>query len=362
MPALPRPLAHLADVPIYQPGRPIEEVQRELGLRDVIKLASNENALGPSPKALAALRRLLPQLHRYPEGGAPLLRRALSKRFRLPGDHLIFGNGSNELLIFAAQAFARPKAKVVFSARSFAVYTIAARLAGARPAAVPSPGFSHDLKALAKAAKGADLLYVCNPNNPTGSWHPDKAIEGLLKAVPPRTLVVLDVAYAEFCGHSPAQDAAWVRRFPNLLITRTFAKAYGLAGLRLGYGLAQPWLIQELERCRQPFNTNAAAQAAGLAALGDQAFVKRTLAVNAAGLKQLASGLKALGLRALPSRANFIQFQEPTQAAPGRAAWVGWLLAGGVIVRPVERGWLRVSVGKAAENARFLKRLARGLA
>jgi histidinol-phosphate aminotransferase len=362
MPALPRALAHLAHVPLYQPGKPIEEVRRELGLRDVIKLASNENALGPSPKALAALRRLLPQLHRYPEGGAPLLRRALARRFKLAEDQLIFGNGSNELLIFAAQAFARPGAKVVFSARSFAVYAIAARLTGAKPVPVPSPDFSHDLKGLARAARGADLLYVCNPNNPTGSWHPDQAIEGLLKAVSPRTLVVLDLAYAEFCGHGPAQDAAWVKRFPNLLVTRTFAKAYGLAGLRLGYGLAQPWLIRELERCRQPFNTNAAAQAAGLAALGDQAFVRRTVAVNAAGLKQLARGLKNLGLRALPSRANFIQFQEPAAAAPGREGWHPWLLKGGVIVRPVEKGWLRVSVGKPAENARFLKRLARGLA
>jgi len=360
--ALPRPLAHLAQVPIYKPGKPIEEVQRELGLRDVIKLASNENALGPSPKALAALRRLLPQLHRYPEGGAPLLRRALARRFKLPEDHFIFGNGSNELLIFAAQSFARPGARVVFSARSFAVYTIAARLAGALPVAVPSPDFSHDLKGLARAARGADVLYLCNPNNPTGSWHPDRAIEALLKAAPPRCLVVLDVAYAEFCGHSLAQDAAWVKRFPNLLVTRTFAKAYGLAGLRLGYGLAQPWLIQELERCRQPFNTNAAAQAAGLAALDDQAFVRRTVSVNAAGLKQVAAGLKALGLRALPSRANFIQFQEPAQAAPGGEGWNAWLLKGGVIVRPVETGWLRVSVGKAAENGRFLTRLARGLA
>jgi len=362
MRALPRPLAHLAQVPVYKPGKPIEEVQRELGLRDVVKLASNENALGPSPKALAALRRLAPQLHRYPEGGAPLLRKALGLRFKLPQDHFIFGNGSNELLIFAAQAFAGPGSKVVFSARSFAVYTIAARLAGARAVAVPSPDFSHDLKGLAKAAKGAALLYLCNPNNPTGSWHPDKAVEGLLRSVGPRTLVVLDVAYAEFCGHSPAQDAAWVKRFPNLLVTRTFAKAYGLAGLRLGYGLGQPWLIQELERCRQPFNTNAAAQAAALAALGDQAFVRRSVAANAAGLKQLAKGLGAMGLRALPSRANFIQFQEPAQAAPGGAAWNDWLLQGGVIVRPVERGWLRVSVGKAAENARFLQRLARGLA
>jgi histidinol-phosphate aminotransferase len=358
---LPRPAAFLKNVPIYQPGKPIEEVQRELGLRSVVKLASNENPLGPSPRALAALRRKAGELNRYPEGGAPLLRAALAKRFRLGQDHFIFGNGSNEVLIFAAQAFAGPGRKVVYSQRSFAVYNIAARLSASRPVAVPSPDYAHDLDALARASRGAALLYVCNPNNPTGSWHPDAAIERLLTRVPSRTLVVLDVAYAEFGGHAPAKDAAWVRRFPNLLVTRTFAKAYGLAGLRLGYGVAQPWLIAELERCRQPFNTNAAAQAAALAALDDQAFVRRSAAVNKAGLAQIRAGLKRLGLRSLPSRANFIWFFEPTRPAPGGEGWYRWLLRGGVIVRPVEPGSLRVSVGLKSENARFLRRLQEGL-
>lgn len=359
--ALPRPLKHLAAVPIYKPGKPIEEVQRELGLKGVLKLASNENPLGPSPKALAALRRLAPQLHRYPEGGAPLLRAKLAKLYRLPQDHFVFGNGSNEVLLFASQAFVRPGAKVVFSARSFAVYTIAARLAGARPVAVPSPAYSHDLKGLAKAARGAALVYLCNPNNPTGSWHSDKAIEGLLKAIPSSTLVVLDVAYAEYCGHKPSQDSAWVKRFPNLIVTRTFAKAYGLAGLRIGYGIAQPWLIAELERCRQPFNTNAAAQAAALAALDDQAFVRRSVAVNRAGLEQLQAGFKALGIHALPSRANFIYFAEPAAEPPKGLSWYDWLLQGGVVVRPMEPGFLRVSVGLPAENRRFLARLEQGM-
>ena len=359
--ALPCPVKHLGAVPIYKPGKPIEEVQRELGLSGVLKLASNENPLGPSPKALAALKRMVHQLHRYPEGGAPLLRAKLAKRFKLSPDHFIFGNGSNEILLFAAQAFVRPGAKVVFSARSFAVYNIAARLVGAQPVAVPSPDHRHDLKALAKAARGAELVYLCNPNNPTGSWHSDKAIEGLLKAIPSSTLVVLDVAYAEYCGHPPSQDAAWVRRFPNLVVTRTFAKAYGLAGLRIGYGLAQPWLIAELERCRQPFNTNAAAQAAAVAALDDQAFVRRSVAVNRAGLKQLQAGFKALRMQALPSRANFIYFTEPRSAAPKGLSWYDWLLEGGVVVRPMEPGFLRVTVGLPAENRRFLQRLKQGM-
>lgn len=357
----PQALPRMAAVPAYLPGKPIEEVRRELGLSSVIKLASNENPLGPSPKAQRALRRSLGSLHRYPEGGAPLLRKRLGSLFHLSGDHFIFGNGSNEILVFAAQAFAAEGSKVVFSARSFAVYSIAAALAGAVPVAVPSPDFEHDLSALAKAARGAAVVYICNPNNPTGSWHPDRSIEKFLAALPSRTLAVLDVAYAEYAGHAPGVDARWVRRFDNLLVTRTFAKAYGLAGLRLGYGVAQPWLVRELERCRQPFNTSAAAQAAALAALDDGAFVKRSLRINALGSSQIRAGLAALGLRALPSRANFILFAEPAAPAPGGAGWYAWLLGGGVVVRPVEKGWLRVSVGLAVENARFLRRLRSGL-
>jgi histidinol-phosphate aminotransferase len=351
----------LASVPLYQPGKPIDEVRRELGLKDVVKLASNENPLGPSPKALKALAAGLENLHRYPEGGAPVLRNLLAERWGLDGGHFVFGNGSNELLVFAAQAFAGPGDKVVFSERSFAVYTIAARLAGAEPCAVPSPDFSHDLAALARAARGAKVVYVCNPNNPTGSCHSDRAIEGFLAKVPGNTLVVLDVAYAEFAGHAETVDARWVRKYPNLLVTRTFAKAYGLAGLRVGYGVAQPALVRELERCRQPFNVNAAAQLAAAAALGDAAFVAKVVKANAAGLRQIGGGLDALGLRRLPSSANFLAFQEPEAAPRAGSSWFDWLLKGGVIVRPMEKGWLRVSVGLKAENARFLKRLAQGM-
>jgi histidinol-phosphate aminotransferase len=359
--AAPRPRAYLAAVPTYKPGKPLQEVQRELGLSRAIKLASNENPLGPSPKALAALRQAQGKLNRYPEGGAPLLRAKLAKLFHLSPEHFIFGNGSNEVLIFAAQAFAGPGASVAYSARSFAVYEIATRLAGAKPLPVASPDFSHDLNALAKAARKAAVVYICNPNNPTGSWHPDAAIERFLRQVPSKCLVVLDVAYAEFAGHSLATDARWVRRFPNLLITRTFAKAYGLAGLRIGYGIAQPQLIAQLEKCRQPFNCNSAAQTAALAALDDQAFVRRSRSVNSAGLRQIFAGLKSLGLRALPSKANFIFFAEPDYPAPAGLSWYDWLLHGGVVLRPMEAGYLRVSVGLKAENAAFLKRLKEGL-
>lgn len=361
MPPRPQILPHLARVPVYRPGKPIEEVRRELGLQRVVKLASNENPLGPSPRALKALRGGLADLNRYPEGGAPLLRRRLGRMYGLSEDHFIFGNGSNEILVFAAQAFAARGSKVVFSDRSFAVYAIAAALAGASAVAVPSPDFSHDLRSLARAARGAALLYVCNPNNPTGSWHSDRAIAGFLDALPSRTLVVLDVAYAEYAGHPPRVDAEWVRRHPNLLVTRTFSKAYGLAGLRLGFGIAQPRLIQALERCRQPFNTNAAAQRAALAALDDTAFVRRAVLANAQGLSQIKKGLAVLGLRALPSRANFVQFSEPAGTAPGDLSWYEWLLRGGVVARQVEKSWLRVSVGLKSENVRFLTRLRAGM-
>lgn len=361
MPQAPRPRPYLAAVPVYKPGKPLQEVQRELGLSRAIKLASNENPLGPSPKAIAALKRSLKDLNRYPEGGAPLLRAKLAKIFKLKPDHFIFGNGSNEILIFAAQAFAGPGATVAFSARSFAVYEIATRLAGAKPLVVASPDFSHDLKGLLKASQKASVLYLCNPNNPTGSWHPDSAIERFLAKVPKRCLVVLDVAYAEFAGHPLATDARWVKRFPNLIITRTFAKAYGLAGLRLGYGIAQPALIAQLEKCRQPFNANSAAQNAALAALDDKAFVRRSLRVNAAGAKQIYQGLAALGLRALPSKANFIFFAEPDYPAPGGLSWYDWLLHGGIVLRPMGSGFLRISIGLKRENDLFLKRLRSGM-
>src|SRR5665213_878530 len=331
MPLRPRALDRLSLVPIYRPGKPIEEVRRELGLVEVVKLASNENPLGPSPKAMRAMAKHIGLMHRYPEGGAPLLRRRLSEMFRLSPGHFIFGNGSNEILLFAAQTFAAPGSKIVFSQRRFAVYSIAAALAGAKAVVVPSPDFEHDLKGFAHSARGASLVYVCNPNNPTGSWHSDRSIEKLLKVLPSRTLMVLDLAYAEYAGHAPGVDARWVRSYDNLLVTRTFAKAYGLAGLRLGYGVAQPWLVQQLERCRQPFNTNGMAQAAALAALDDHAFVKRSIAVNAEGMRQIRGGLAGLGLKALPSRANFVLFSEPAVGAPGGVLWYDWLLSGGVV-------------------------------
>ncbi len=350
---LPKPLKHLSRLRTYMPGKPIEEVRRELGLKSIAKLASNENPLGPSPRALKRLKKALPRLHRYPEGSAYELRARLAALWKLPEECFTFGNGSNEILIFAAQAYGGP---IAYSERSFAVYEIAAKLFGAREIRVPSPDFSHDLKGLLKASRRAKVLFLCNPNNPTGTWHPPRAIERFLRAVPKSTLVVLDEAYAEFAGQSYAQDRAWLAKFPNLLICRTFSKIYGLAGLRVGYGVASPEICAALEKCRQPFNLNLAAQEAALGALEDGAHVRRTLRLNAKGLKLISATFKRLGIWHLPSKANFIYFREPV---PGLYQH---LLRQGLIVRPFEPGILRVTLGSMPENRRFLKALERRLA
>lgn len=346
-----RPLKRFEALRPYQPGKPIEEVQRELGLRDVIKLASNENPLGPSPKALLALRQAAAHLNRYPEGGAPLLRARLSRHWKLSEDRFVFGNGSNEILIFAAQAYCEAGQGVAYSDRAFAVYEIAAKLVAAKLLVAPSPDFCHDLERLAALSFKAKVLYLCNPNNPTGSWHPAKAIEDFLKKASRQCLIVLDEAYAEFAGQSLAQDKAWLRRFPNLLICRTFSKIYGLAGLRVGYGVASADICAALEKCRQPFNVNLLAQAAAVAALEDKAFVKKTLKNNARGLQQIGAAFERHGIWQMPSKTNFIFFRQPKEG------FYDFLLKRGVIVRPIGASYLRVSVGSPAEDLRFLKGL-----
>ncbi len=357
----PRARASLNKIQIYVPGRSLADVRRELGIRSLAKLASNENPLGPSPKALRAAARALGESHRYPEGGAPLLRRALAKHFGLSPEHLIVGAGSNEILVLAALAYAKPGQRVVYSESSFAVYGIATRIAGATPKILPSPDLAHDLQGLASAAKQAALIFVCNPNNPTGSWYDDATLLRFIRKIPRRCLIVLDEAYAEYCGRSTKVDAAWVRRFPNLLIARTFSKAYGLAGLRMGYGVGQPSLLRPLESVRQPFNTSSLAQAAALAALGDQAHVRRSVTHNTRERARLSKGLRELGMKVWPSKANFILFDQPAPSAPGGASWEAYFLSQGLILRAALPGRLRVSVGLVAENGRFLKALARGL-
>jgi histidinol-phosphate aminotransferase len=281
--------------------------------------------------------------------------------WKLPPDWFAFGNGSNELLVLAAQAFSSGGDTVVFSGWSFTVYKTAAVLAGARPREVKDDDFAHDLPALARAARRAKVLYLCNPNNPTGSWHRPKAVEKFLSLIPQSCLVVLDEAYAEYCGQTYARDRALARKFPNLVICRTFSKVFGMAGFRLGYAVARPGIISVLERVRQPFNANRLAQAGATAALDDKGFVRRTQALNTRGLKDLGSYLKKRGAWFKESRANFIFFKPPVALPLGGRTWFEFLQARGVIVRPMPRGYIRVTTGTQEQNALFMKAFDRGL-
>lgn len=344
----------------YQAGKPIEELAREHGLapESIVKLASNENPLGIPASARAAIAAALADLGRYPDANGFALKAALGTRFGVSTDWITLGNGSNDILELAAAAFLAPGRSCVYAQFSFAVYPLATQARGARAIVVPARDFGHDLDAML-AAISADtrLMYVANPNNPTGTFVDAAAMERFLARVPRDVVVVLDEAYNEYLPPEDRFDStAWVRRFPNLLVSRTFSKAYGLAGLRVGYGLAQPDLTDLLNRVRQPFNVNALAQAAALAALGDQAFLQRSFEVNRAGLRELEAAFGRLGLTYVPSRANFVLVKV------GPAARVYQeLLKRGVIVRPVGNyglpDWLRVSVGLPEENARFLAAL-----
>jgi len=343
----------------YQPGKPIEELERELGIRDAIKLASNENPLGPSPRALAAAAAELPGVARYPDGSGIRLKRALAEHTGVAPDQIALGNGSNDVLECVARAFAGPGDEVVFSQHAFAVYPIVTQAVGARPVEVPARAWGHDLAAMARAVTArTKLIFVANPNNPTGTYVASADLERFVESVPRRVIVVVDEAYCEYVEAADYPDAsAWLPRFANLVVTRTFSKIHGLAGLRVGYGLASAAVTDLLNRVRQPFNVNSLAQAAALAALDDTDHVSRARDVNRAGLHQLAEGARALGLSFIPSVGNFLSIELPGSA---RAAYEG-LLRTGVIVRPVANygmpNHLRVTVGLPEENDRFLRSL-----
>jgi len=361
LPALP----YVRAIAPYVPGRPIDDLAREIGMppEQIVKLASNENPLGAPEGAVAALRAAAGEVGRYPDGNAHGLRTALAQRLSVPPGWLTIGSGSNDILEMAAAVLLAPGRSCVFSQYSFAVYALATQARGARAIRVPADaGLGHDLAAMARAVEpDTRLVYVANPNNPTGTFLAPAALEAFLAALPCDVVVVLDEAYNEYLPEAQRHDAvAWVRRHPNLLLSRTFSKAYGLAGLRVGYGVCQPELAGLLDRVRLPFNVSTVAQAAACAALADTAFLQRSYACNRAGLAQLAGGFDALGLRHIPSSANFVLVQVGDADAVNRA-----LLARGVIVRPVANyglpEWLRVSVGLEAENRRFLEALSAAL-
>ncbi|MDX1634725.1 MAG: histidinol-phosphate transaminase [Marinobacter sp.] len=349
----------------YQPGKPIDELARELGLdpAGIVKLASNENPLGPSPKAMAAARQALDGLCRYPDGNGFNLKARLAQRLGVGPAQITLGNGSNDVLEIITRCFADHSTEVIYSQHAFAVYPIVARAIGARGVEVPARHWGHDLEAMADAVtERTRLIFVANPNNPTGTVHDADAIERFLARVPDRVLVVLDEAYCEYLeGEGFPDGVALLSRFANLIVTRTFSKAWGLAALRVGYSLSSPAIADILNRVRQPFNVDSVALAAATAVLDDEDYLQRSRAVNTEGLRQLEQGLEALGLAFIPSAGNFVAVDVGEEAGPVFQR----LLAEGVIVRPVA-GYgmprhLRVSVGLAEENRRFLEALPRAL-
>lgn len=341
----------------YVPGKPIEDVQRELGLADVVKLASNESPLGPSPKAVAAASAELLRAHRYPEPTSRALREALGKRWGVSPEGVLVTNGSDELFRLLAETYVEEGDGVVFPEPSFSVYRSVAQLVGARCDAVPLRGFDHDLASMADRAQDARLVFLCRPNNPTGTAFSADDLRTFLARVPRETIVVLDEAYAEF-DPTGFDARAFLGAHPGLVVSRTFAKAYGLAGLRLGYGLASPELLAPLRTVRDPFSVNRAAQAAGLAALGDETHLRNTIRAVEEGREALERAFAQLAIPFVPSRANFVLFEAGDDAK----AVAEWLLRAGVVVRHTASfglpRHLRVSVGTREENARFLEALA----
>lgn len=347
----------MSTLPVYQPGRPIEEVARELGLpaSEIIKVASNENPLGPSPLAIAAMQRILPHLHLYPDGNAFYLKQRLAERLGLRPAHLILGNGSNEIIEFVGHALMRPGAEIVVSQYCFAIYPIIAAMMGARVITVPAKHYGHDLPAMRAAiTPSTSVVFVANPNNPTGTLASREQVLELVDSVPSNVLLVMDEAYFEFLDE-PLDLVPMIRegRKPNLLLMRTFSKIYGLAGLRLGYGIGVPELVASLEKVRQPFNINSLAQAAALAALDDADHMRKTRENNREGRAMLTRELTALGLEVVPSSANFIL----VKVGDGQRVFTE-LQRRGVIARPMGGyqlpEFIRISIGTPAENERCL--------
>ena len=354
--------SYVRSIAPYQPGKPISELAREMGLdeRSIVKLASNENPRGIGPRTRAAIEASISEIARYPDGNGFELKQALARRYGVDMSSIVLGNGSNDVLELVALAFLGPGRAAVFSQHCFAVYPLATQARGARSIVVPAKDYGHDLEAIAKAIdEETYVAWIANPNNPTGTFARYEEIEAFLKRVPERVLVVLDEAYNEYLAPELRGDTVkLIKRHPNLIVTRTFSKAYGLAGLRVGYALAHASVADVMNRVRQPFNVNSVALAAAVAALDDMEFVARSYAENLQGMRQLEDSAKRLGLDYIPSYGNFITIRV------GKAADIyKRLLRRGVIVRPVGGGYglpehLRVTIGTARENERFLSALS----
>jgi histidinol-phosphate aminotransferase len=360
--------SYVRSIAPYQPGKPISELARELGLAEagIVKLASNENPRGIGPRTRAAIDRALADVARYPDGNGFELKHALSKRYGVDMGSIVLGNGSNDVLELVAHAFLGPGRAAVFSQHAFAVYPLATQARGARQIVVPAKAYGHDLDAMLKAIDDETyVVWIANPNNPTGTLAKADALEAFVRKVPERVLVVIDEAYNEYLNHDLRSDTVkWLKRHPNLIVSRTFSKAYGLAGLRVGYGLAHPSVADVMNRVRQPFNVNSLALAAAAAALDDMEFVAKSYAENLQGMKQLVEGFDALRLEHIPSHGNFVTVRV-AQGGKSAADIFKRLLRRGVIVRPIA-GYgmpehLRVTIGTAQENDKFLQALSASL-
>ncbi|MCB1760647.1 MAG: histidinol-phosphate transaminase [Gammaproteobacteria bacterium] len=353
----------IADLKPYIPGKPISELERELGISDSIKLASNENPLGCSEKVKRALAGEWAELARYPDGGGFALRAALGRKHDIDPASITLGNGSNDVLDIIARVFLAPGYESLFSQHAFAVYPISSQSVGATLKVAPAKDFGYDLEALtALVGDRTRVVWIANPNNPTGTWVGADALERFIAGVPSDVIVVVDEAYIEYVDEADYPDASrWLERYPNLIVTRTFSKVYGLASLRIGYALSHPAVADLLNRVRQPFNVNSLALAGALAALDDQAFVERSVEANRKGMAQLTAGFEQLGLGYIPSVGNFITVDFARPAAAIDQA----LLREGCITRPIAAyglpNHLRITVGRADENARLLAALARVL-
>jgi histidinol-phosphate aminotransferase len=352
--------AHIAAIAPYQAGKPITELARELGLdpAGIVKLASNENPLGLPPSARTAIARALEELSRYPDSNGFELKQAIATKFSVPTESIVLGNGSNDTLELVARAFLAPGTSAVYAQYSFAVYALATQASGARSIVVPARDHGHDLAAMAAAiAADTRVVFIANPNNPTGTFLAAGDIERFLQQIPDHVAVVLDEAYTEYLPPELRADTTrWLTRYPNLIVSRTLSKAYGLAGLRVGFGLAHPEVIDLLNRVRQPFNVNSLAQAAAIAVLSDTDYLAQSYALNRQGLDRLQGAFDAMGLTYVPSYGNFVL----VRVGDGQAVF-NRLLRAGVIVRPVGGyglpQWLRVSVGLPEENEKFLAAL-----
>jgi histidinol-phosphate aminotransferase len=357
--------AYIRAIAPYQPGKPIAELARELELDpdSIIKLASNENPLGVSPLAMRAMQAALADIARYPDGNGFELKQALAQRYGVAMDQIVLGNGSNDVLELAARAFLAPSLEAIYAQHSFAVYPLATQAVGAAGIEVPAREFAHDLEAMLRAVTPRTrLVFLANPNNPTGTLIRSSELHEFLRALSRHVVVVLDEAYNEYIPDDLKTDSVgWLGEFPNLIVTRTFSKAYGLAGLRVGYAFAHPGVADLMNRVRQPFNVNSISLAAAAAGLGDLDFVRRSFELNQTGMRRITGGLTQLGLAYIPSFGNFVSFKVNDAAGVFQR-----LLRRGVIVRPIAGygmpDYLRVTIGLAAENERFLEALRQSLA